>query len=358
MRSIGSLLSVKSRGAFTASELDRSRRFHRPLHLALGIDLVLSLGALALLTGRSHGLRLPWVIAVVVWPVLADVVPGVAHLPVACFRHRHAVRFGLSTQSWRGFAADRAKGLAVGATLTTVALVPLFAAARLFPDGWPWLVVPGAALLVLVLGVLAPVLLEPLWNRFEPLPEGPLAARLHEVAGRAGMPVADILVADASRRTRTQNAYVSGLGRTRRLVLWDTLLEAPHDEIAVVLAHELGHRARRHVALLTGAGMAGAALFVVALRLVHPHPVPHDAPAIVLAGALAELAALPALSALSRRFERTADRFSLAVTADPGAFRRLHHRLAVANLAELEPPGWLYYWAMSHPTPPERLDSA
>jgi len=356
VRTIGSLVFVKTRSGFTASELDRARRFNRPLHLALGVDLVLSLGALALLTQLSLPLR--WIIAVVVWPVLVDLVPGVARLPVACYRHRHAVRFELSTQSWRGFAADRAKGLVVGAVLSLVALVPLFAVSRAFPDGWPWLVAPGAALLVLLLGVLAPVLLEPVWNRFEPLPEGPLAARLRDVASRAGTPVAQILVADASRRTRAQNAYVSGLGRTRRLVLWDTLLAAPHDEIAVVLAHELGHRRRRHVAIFTAAGMVGAAAFVVVLRLVHPHPVPHDSAAIVLAASLAELVTLPAFSGLSRRFERTADRLSLAVTGDPGAFRRLHHRIAVANLAELEPPRWLYYWAMSHPTPSERIDSA
>lgn len=356
MRIIGSLLSVKAPAGFDSDELERSRRFHRPLHVAFVLDVLFPLGALVMLTQLR--IDLPWAAAVVVWPALAELVPGVVRLPVACFRHRHAVRFGLSTQSWRGFAADRAKGLAVGGALTVVALVPLFAAARIFPRGWPWLVVPGAALLVLLLGVLAPVVLEPVWNRFQPLPDGPLAAHLHEVAERAGTPVGEILVADASRRTRAGNAYVSGLGRTRRLVLWDTLLDTPPDEVGVVLAHELGHRVRRHVAWLTAAGMAGTALYVVGLRLVRPHPVPHDAAAIVLAAAIAELGALPAFSALSRRFERTADRFSLAVTGDPGAFRRLHHRLAVTNLAELEPPNWLYYGAMSHPTPPERIDSA
>jgi STE24 endopeptidase len=356
MSSIGSFVRVKRHDDFSPAELERSRRFNRPLHLALGLDLLLSLAALAALTQLRFSL--PWSAALLVWPVLADVVPAIARLPVACFRHRHAVRFGLSTQSWSGFAVDRTKGLAIGALLTTIALAPLFAAARQYPEGWPWLVAPGAALLVLLLGVLGPVLLEPVWNRFEPLPEGPLATRLLEVARRAGTPVTEILVADASRRTRAQNAYVSGLGRTRRLVLWDTLLEAPPDEIGVVLAHELGHQARRHVALLTAAGMAGAAVFVVVLRLVHPHPVPHDAAAIVLAASLAELVTLPVFSAVSRRFERAADRFSLAVTGDPEAFRRLHHRIAIANLAELEPPKWLYYWAMSHPTAPERINSA
>lgn len=345
-----------ARNGFSEDELERSRRFSRPLHAALILDLALSLGTLASLT-RLH-VGLPWYAAALVLPALVELVPGVVRLPVGAWRHHHAVAWGLSTQSWRGWAADRAKGLAVGAVLSTLALGSLFYAAHLWPNAWAWVAAPAAATLVLVLGVLAPVLLEPLWNRFEPLEDGPLAARLHQLAVAAGAPVAEILVADASRRTRGQNAYVSGLGRTRRLVLWDTLLASPHDEIAVVLAHELGHRVRRHVAVLTVVGMAGIAAFVVVLRLVRPQPVPQDAAAIALAGALAELVALPALSALSRRFERVADRFSLELTADAGAFRRLHRRLALANLAELQPPAWLYYWMMTHPTPSERIDSA
>ena len=342
--------------SFSPAELERSRRFSRPLHAALLIDLALSLGTLAALT-RVH-VDVPWYAAALVLPALVELVPGVVRLPVGAWRHHHAVAWDLSTQSWRGWMFDRAKGLAVGAVLTTLALGSLFYAAHLWPHAWAWVAVPAAALLVLVLGVLAPVLLEPVWNRFTPLEDGPLAGRLHELAERAGSPVAEILVADASRRTRGQNAYVSGLGRTRRLVLWDTLLASPHDEIAVVLAHELGHRVRRHVVILTALGMAGAAAFVLVLRLVLPHPVPHDAAAIARAAALAELAALPALSALSRRLERAADRFSLELTADAAAFRRLHRRIALANLAELEPPAWLYYWLMTHPTPSQRIASA
>jgi STE24 endopeptidase len=356
VRSDSSYLRVKGHAGFSDAELGRSRRFNRPLHAALLLDLALALATLAALTQLHLGL--PWYLAALVLPVLVELIPGVVRLPVGAWRHRHAVAWELSTQSWAGWAADRAKALAIGAVLTTLALAPLFFTAHWLPDAWPWLLAPAAALLVLVLGALAPVVLEPVFNRFEALPDGPLATRLHEVAARAGAPLAEILVADASRRTRGQNAYVSGLGRTRRLVLWDTLLASPHDEIAVVLAHELGHRARRHVAFLTAAGMAGAAAFVVGIRLALPHPVPHDAAALALAATIAELAALPALSALSRRFERSADRFSLEVTHDPGAFTRLHRRLALVNLAELEPPGWLYYWVMTHPTPPERLDSA
>jgi STE24 endopeptidase len=356
VRAISSFVRVKARSGFSASEIERADRFNRPLRAALLVDLGLSLTALLALT-RLH-LRLPWYAAALALPALAELGPALVRQPVGWWRHRHAVAWGLSTQSGRDWAADRAKALAVGAVLTTVALWTLFAVARALPGGWPWALAPAAAVFVLLLGVLAPVVLEPIWNRFEPLPEGPLAQRLHEVARHAGAPVDQILVADASRRTRGQNAYVSGLGRTRRLVLFDTLLDAPPDELAVVLAHELGHRARRHVAVLTMLAMAGAGGFVVALRLVDPQPVPHDSAALVLAASLAELAALPLLAALSRGFERSADRFSLHVTGDTAAFRRLHRRLALANLAELEPPRWLYYWLSTHPTPSQRIDSA
>src|SRR5204863_6874689 len=106
---------------------------------------------------------------------------------------------------------------------------------------WPWAAAVGGALLALVVTFLAPVVLEPVFNRFRPL-EGDLAARLVALSERAEVPVREVLVADASRRTTKQNAYVSGGGHTRRVVLWDTLLEAPPEEIELVVAHELGHR--------------------------------------------------------------------------------------------------------------------
>lgn len=338
---------------FSDTEVQRSRRFHRPRYVALVLDLLLSVAVLAALTR----LRLPlgfWAGALV-YPVVVQTVAEAARLPIAWWRHRHDVRWDLSQQQPLGWAVDQAKGLAVGAALAVVAFAPLFAVVHWFPHDWPWLAALGAGALVFTLGVLAPVVLEPVFNRFTPLDDEELATRLHALAERAGVPVREILVADASRRTSRQNAYVSGLGRTRRVVLWDTLLAAPADEIAVVLAHELGHRVRRHVAVLTAVGVLGAAGFVACLRLVLARPAPHDAAAIVLLGLGLELAAAPAAAALSRRFERVADRFSVAVTGDRAAFASLHRRLALANLADLQPPAWLYAWFASHPTPPERI---
>jgi STE24 endopeptidase len=341
---------------FTRDEIDRSRRYHRPRYTALVVGVVLSVVALAALTQLP--LPGPWWLAALLGPLIVGVVLGLVRLPLAWWRYRHEVRWGFSTQTPRAWAGDLAKEAAINTLLLVGALWLLFALAHWFPNGWSWIAAAAAALLVLLLGFVAPILLEPVFNRFEPLADAQLAERLLRLADRAGAPVRAILVADASRRTTKANAYVSGIGRTRRVVLWDTLLATPHDQVAVVLAHELGHRVRRHVAIFTALLMAGAAGFVLVLRAVLPHPVPDDTALILLLGLALQLVALPAGSALSRRFERTADRFSLQLTGDEPAFRALHRTLAVANLSDLQPPKWLYYWMFSHPTPPERLDSA
>jgi STE24 endopeptidase len=340
---------------FTSEEIARSRRYHRPRYVALVAGLALSVVTLVALTWLP--LPGPWWLAALLGPLIVGLVLGLVRLPLAWWRYRHEVAWGFSTQAPRAWAIDQAKEAAISTLLLVGALWTLFALVHWFPDGWPWIAAVAAALLVLLLGFVAPVLLEPVFNRFEPLADSELAAQLLALAERAGAPVRAILVADASRRTTKANAYVSGIGRTRRVVLWDTLLSTPHDQIAVVLAHELGHRVRRHVAIFTVLLMAGAAGFVLVLRLALPHPQPEDTALILLLGLALQLVTLPAGSALSRRFERIADRFSLELTGDKPAFTALHHTLAVANLSDLHPPKWLYYWTFSHPTPPERLGS-
>jgi len=349
-------LSAQQSAGFTEAEIERARAFHRPRYVALGIDLALTLALLAALTQLS--VPGPWWTAAVLAPLVVDLLVACVGLPVDWWRYRHDLRFGLTAQTARAWAADRAKGIGVIAALTVLGLAPLFALAHFFRGAWPWSAAPAAAALVLVLGFLAPVVLEPVFNRFTPLADAELSGRLLELGEQAGAPLREILVADASRQTNRQNAYVSGIGRTRRLVLSDTLLESPPAELAVVVAHELGHRVRRHLALLTVLGMAGSVAFVLILRLLRPHPVPHDAAFVLLLGLLLELAAAPAATALSRRFERTADRFSLALTSDREAFRAVHRRLGLTNLADLDPPKPLYLLLFTHPTPQERIGDA
>ena len=256
----------------------------------------------------------------------------------------------------------------VGVVLTGLGMVALFGSARAWPGWWPAVAAPGAALLALVLGLIAPIVFERLFNRFRPLPDEELAGELRELSVRAGVPVRTMLVSDASRRTRKHNAYVSGLGPTRRLVVFDTLLDdVPRDELRVVVAHELGHRRFRHVAAGTALGMAGAAGAVLILwgLLSRPGLVsaagatgagdPRVVPLVLLVLLVLGLLALPFETWLSRRWERTADRFALALTGDAGAFERVFRRLARANLSDLDPPRPLYLLLFTHPTPPERI---
>ncbi|MGH2554347.1 MAG: M48 family metalloprotease [Actinomycetota bacterium] len=252
---------------FTPEQVDRARRYHRPLYLLLALDFLLDLAVLALLAFGPPGdwigealQGLPFWAEALVWPASIVTLMWLIGLPLSYWRgYVHEKQWGFSTQSRKGWLADRLKGLAVGVMMTSAILFGLLAVARGFPDTWPLVAALGAAVAVLFLSFIAPVVLEPIFNKFEPLADRSMAGDLRTLAERAGVPVRDVLVADASRRTRKENAYVSGLGKTRRVVVYDTLLaRAAPAEVRVVAAHELGHRRMRHVTLGTVIGMAGA----------------------------------------------------------------------------------------------------
>jgi len=340
-------------------EADEIRRYHRPRYRALAADLALAVVVPALLVAAGPDPDVGWRVAaplLAAWTVLAT---GVAQLPVAAWRGWwHERRFGFSTQTLGAWLGDWAKGQLIGLVLAGAAFLALVALARALPDAWPLVAAPLAALVVLLLGFVAPVVLEPLFNRFRPLADEELADALRALSVRAGAPVRDVLVADASRRTTKVNAYVSGIGRTRRVVVFDTLLEAADPAaVEVVVAHELGHRREGHVAKFTLLAMAGAAGAVLVLwavlgtRVGDPRTLPE---ALLLLLAL-ELVALAPGAWLSRRFERAADRCSLELTDQPSAFARAHLDLARRNLSDLEPPRLVYVLLFSHPTAPERL---
>jgi Zn-dependent protease with chaperone function len=351
---------------FSPDEIARAGAYHRPLYLALLGDLALSVALLAALAWSALG---DWlfsplesispVAAAAAYAALVTAFSSVLRTPLACWRGWwRERRWGFSTQGIGGWLGDRAKGLGVSVVLGAAAWAAAVALARALP-GW-WALPAGAALAlaVLLLSFVAPVVLEPLFNRFRPLEDEALAASLRRLSQTAGVPVREVLVADASRRTTKVNAYVSGIGRTRRVVVFDTLLEAADPaEVEVVVAHELGHRREGHVAKFTLLGMAGAVVAVILLwavlgtRVADPRTLPG---ALLLLLAL-ELVALAPGAALSRRFERVADRCSLDLTGQPAAFARAHLGLARRNLSDLEPPRLVYLLLFSHPTAPERL---
>ncbi|MBV8064137.1 MAG: M48 family metallopeptidase [Actinobacteria bacterium] len=295
-----------------------------------------------------------------VWALAVTAAAGVATLPLDLWRGLlRERRFGLSTQTVRGWLADRTKGEAIELALAAGVWTVAVALGRALPRWWPVPAAAGLALLVLVLAFIAPVVLDPLFNRFQPLADERLADELRGIADRAGVPVGDVLVADASRRTTRTNAYVSGLGPTRRVVLWDTLLaDASEPELRLVVAHELGHRRARHVLKGTALGMAGAVGFVALLWAALGALQPDDFPRAMLLFLGYGLAAAPLLSWVSRRWEREADRASLELTGDREAFVGAHLDLARKNLSDLTPPRLAYVFLFSHPTAPERIAHA
>jgi STE24 endopeptidase len=357
---------TRAEDEFSPDERARARAYHRPLYLALLLDAALGTGLLAALAWSPLGRwlfsplgALPPQAAAAAYAALVTAFSSLVHTPLAFWRGwRREQRWGFSTQSAGGWLADRGKGLGVALVLGAAAWTAAVALARALP-GW-WALPAGAALAlaVLLLSFVAPVVLEPIFNRFRPLEDEALAGDLRLLSQRAGVPVRNVLVADASRRTTKVNAYVSGIGRTRRVVLFDTLLRAADPAaVQVVVAHELGHRRDRHVAKLTVLAMTGAVLAVAVLwavlgtRIAEPRTLPE---VLLLLFAL-ELLALPPGAWLSRRFERAADRCSLDLTREPSAFARAHVELARRNLSDLEPPRLVYLLLFSHPTPPERL---
>jgi STE24 endopeptidase len=363
---------------FSAEQIERARRYHRPVYVVRVAGIALGLVVLWLLTFTGVGDALyglvedwPWWAAALVFSALIVVVQSLVGTPLAFWRgYLHERRWGFSTQTVRGWAVDRLKGLGIAIVLTALPLFALLGTVHVFPGWWPVAAAAGAALFVLVVGFIAPVVLEPVFNRFEPLPDEQLARELRELADRAGVPVRDVLVADASRRTRKHNAYVSGLGKTRRVVLWDTLLaRGEPGEIKLVVAHELGHRRYRHVARWTVISMASVAGFVVLLWVLFQWDAlleaigasgpgdPRVIPFVLFLGAALENVFQPLALALSRRWERYCDRFSLELTGDAETYERTHRLLAVENLGDLAPPRAAYLFFASHPTARERLDA-
>jgi STE24 endopeptidase len=298
-------------------------------------------------------------------------------LPFSIRAFRQDRRAGLATQRLGGFLRDWAKARAVGLVLVVLPLGALVLGARWQPPGWPLVAAAAAVLLVLALTVAGPVLIEPLFNRFRPLDPGPLRARLLELATAMEVPVGDVLVSDASRRTTRVNAYVSGLGRTRRVVVYDTLLAGTSadpagaaDEVALVAAHELAHVRHRDVLLGTVGSAALAAVSVLAVvALLDLEAVrrlfavtglgdPLVAPGLLLLGMLGGLLAAPLASAISRWAEARADWVALEVTRDPATAVAVERRLALENRADLRPNRLLLAMFASHPPTMARIAQA
>lgn len=364
-----------------ADAVARGKAFHAALRpgsygallLNLAVALVLGLTPLGARIVETVGWPFggAWVAQAVLGGFVIMAISELVTLPLAAWRETVLRRYGLSTQTWATWTVDLLKAYAVAAVIGAVVLVGFFGTARLAPRWWWAWVAAGAAALTVLFSFVFPVLIEPIFNKFTPMEPGPLRDNLIALAERDGVPVRDVLVADASRRTTALNAYMSGLGPTRRIVVYDTLLrEAGPGEVEAVVAHELGHAKESDVLTGTVVGACGAAAAVAALYLlgswsgllrragVESVTDPRAIALLLAVAAVAGLLATPAQNWLSRRIEGRADLHALKLTNDPSTVERMEARLATTNLADVDPPRLEYVMFASHPSVLERIAAA
>jgi len=342
---------VNAESYFSPAELDRARRFSRPQLALYGGIAAVKAGALAALVRRPPPLR----------PAAAGAVlaltTSVAPLPLAALARRRAVDVGLVTQSWSGWAGDVAKSLALGAAEGAAFGAGAMWFVRRLGDRW-WIAGSGAAVATgAAFTYAAPVVLAPIFNRFTDLPEGPARDDVLELAGRAGLKVGRVLEMDGSRRSTAANAYVTGLGPTKRVVLYDTLIrDFTREETRLVVAHELAHVRYRDVqrSLLYTALVTPPAALAVA-RIAGGDP---TLPALAAAAAAIGIPIGLIANALSRVVERRADTYALEATGDHQAFVDFQRRITLKNIGDPDPPRWLHRLLGTHPSTVQRIGLA
>jgi len=363
---------------FTEEQIARGDAFRSPSYLSFAVGAVLQLTVLLVIArGPMRRLvealdRVPggWPVRALLAAIALTVVLSLATAPLSYVRgYVVAHDWGLSTQDIGGWISDQARSLLVAAGTMSVAAVAFYGVVRWRPGSW-WLWGWGAfTLLTLILAYLYPVIIAPLFFNFTPVSDEELSREVKSMAAEAGIEVDRVLVADASRRTTSENAYVAGFGSTRQVVVYDTLLEAGgRDETLFIVAHELGHQRANHV--LKNVALASLALLgsFALLGWLGAGTWPWSWAG---AGGVGDLKALPLLAVfallvgflllplenyVSRNFERQADEAALELTDDPDTAVRTFRRLAFANIAHLDPPQLAVWTLYTHPPIRDRIE--
>src|SRR5947207_5061417 len=358
-----------------------ARRYNR-IRRWLGIgEFAISLALLVVLviTGWTFklqnlaymgGLLQSYSLALFVYVIMLLVIGKALGLGMDYYSFRLEHRYQLSNQKFRGWAWDEVKGFLVSAILAAILAELLYFVIRQFSQHW-WLIAwVGFLGVVVLLAQLGPVVLFPIFYKFEPLQDEELKLRLVRLGERAGTRVRGVYKWHLSEKSKKANAALTGLGGTRRIILADTLLsDYSADEIEAVLAHELGHHVRKHI--LKGIVVHAAVTFIgfwaanwalhYAVDRWHMFETLSDFanfPLLALIFALLSFLLMPALNAFSRFNERQADRYALENIASVGPFITSMNKLAEQNLAERKPSKWVEWWFHSHPSVARRVAAA
>ncbi len=345
---------------------------------ALGGMAILAVLTLTGTAGRIEGRLAPWLppgwrrdaaVAVTVLALL-----HVLQFPLDVVRHQREVSYGFATQTFGAWLLDRFKMAGVETALALVAVVPLFAAMRRLPRWWWAAGAAGGVVLTIFVAAVMPVFIAPLFNTFQPLPQGPLRSRIEAMARAHGIPDAGIFQVDASRQSLHDNAYVAGLLGTERIVLYDTLIDAyTPEQVLFVLGHEIGHDRLAHI--WKGIGTASAALiggFWLLWRLlpwmtraagararIEASPSAALLPLVMLYASVCGFVLQPVAGGVSRHLEHQADLYALrAVAGEPGwrdTAVSSFQKMAARNLSDPDPPAWIEWFLYSHPSAGRRI---
>jgi STE24 endopeptidase len=374
----GGYSPVDPTAGLPAEQVERAKDYAAALRPASLLSLVLGLAVSAVLGLTRLGARLVtavarplgggWIAQLLLGVAALIVLGRLVTLPIAAYAEVVRHRYGLSTRGWWLWLRDVTVATAISAAVTGLVLLSILWLVRRSPRLW-WVWASGAAAaFVVVASFLNPLVIEPAFNRFEPMPAGELRTDLLALAERSGVPVEDVLVSDASRRTTALNAYVSGFGGTRRIVVYDTVLDQlPDEEIESIVAHELGHVVHGDVLTGTLTGALGAAAATALLGwLLSWTPLlrrvgaegpgdPRIVPLVLFLLAVGGLLSTPVQNLVSREIEARADLHALDLTRDPDAFVSMQQGLATTNLSDPDPPdAWQWFFG-SHPTAAQRV---
>jgi len=357
-----------------ARRYNRIKRWLGIADFALGLALLVIL----LLTGWNGTLRdvayrassQMYVLAVFLYVVMLMLIAKILGLGLDYYGFNLEHRFNLSNQRLGAWLWDEIKGFLVGTVLASIAVEVLYLIIRLAPQYW-WLIAWAAFLgLFILMAQLAPVVLFPIFYKFEPLQDEQLKSRLVRLSEKAGTRVRGVYKWNLSEKSKKANAALTGLGSTRRVILADTLLEQySPDEIEAVLAHELGHHVHKHIfkSILVQAGITFAGFWTAnwvlhyAMERWHSFETLSDfanLPLLVLVSTVLSFILLPAINAFSRYNERQADRYAFRSITSVKPFISSMNKLAEQNLAERSPSKWVEWFFHSHPAVSRRVAAA
>jgi STE24 endopeptidase len=357
---------------FSAEQIAQSRRYNaNNQRVAIANGALQTATLIVLIAGRvieraNTALRVDnWVLQTLIAVVLVNTVSTVAGFPIDLWRRRHEREWRFTDQSTASWAKDAAKRFMLGMVVLAVLMLMFFGVVRVTDAWWfyGWL---AFYIFSIALSALYPIVIMPLFNRFTAIEDAPLVERIHRLSREAGIPVGTVYSMDASKQTKKDNAFFTGFGRAKRVVLYDNILKLSPREVDVILAHEIAHSRRRHIlkstllaavltfAMFVGLKVASTSSVVLEWIGVDDFAEPAVLPFVVLTfGIVASVTDL-VRSWFARAFERQADVDSLEFTRDAQTFLDTHMALATRNLAELE-PSWWHRVRSSHPPAAQRL---